>query len=170
MIPSTTASRAKCASGAGSCARFPSSTRARSSSSSALRQTLVELDVQSALPRPGEILAHAVRHQPSPVIVLRVQRESRLQCLRKGRGGEVLKYDAGAAPRGAVVVLHRIGKSAGAPHERYRAVAQAVHLIEPAGLVQRGHEKHVARRLYPVGKFIAVTAMKENPLRKTLLQ
>src|SRR5580700_3530330 len=170
MSPSTIASLARCGSRTDSCAQFPSITRARSSCSSPARQSPVELNVHSSLPRPGEILAHAVRHQRPPVIGLPVELEGARERPRKCRSGEVIEHDTRAAPGSTVIVLHRIGEPAGAPHERHRTVAQRIHLIETAGFVQGGHKEHIARRLYPMGELVAVTAMEEDPAGEALLQ
>ncbi len=44
---------------------------------------------------------------------------------------------------------YRVGEAAGLAHDRHGAVTQAVHLIEPARLVQRGHHEDVARPFDP---------------------
>ena len=42
---------------------------------------------------------------------------------------------------------HRVGQAADAAHHRHRAVAQAVHLVEPARLEPRRHQEDVGARL-----------------------
>ena len=86
------------------------------------------------------------------------------------RGVEIIEYDAGAGAVCGVVVLDRIGESTGAAHDRHRAVAQAVHLVEPAGLVERGHEEQVARRLDPVRELLVVAALEHHPPREERAQ
>ena len=49
-----------------------------------------------------------------------------------------------------VEVLHRIREPAGRVDQRDRAVAQAVHLIQPARLEPRRHQEHVGAGLNEV--------------------
>ena len=69
-----------------------------------------------------------------------------------------------------IPLLHRVRETAGPAHDRHRAVFQAVHLIEPARLVQRRHQEHVARRFDQMRELLAVAAMEHDAIREALLQ
>ena len=83
---------------------------------------------------------------------------------RPGQAGRivVVEHDAGSQPGLRIEVLHRIGQSAGVAHDGNGAVTQAVHLVEAAGLILRGHQEHVAGGLDPVRVFLAVAIAKRH--------
>jgi hypothetical protein len=61
------------------------------------------------------------------------------------RGGIAEDETVGrAVGEGCLVAIdHRVGQSAGIAHDRRRAVAQAVHLVQAARLEARGHQENV---------------------------
>ena len=56
------------------------------------------------------------------------------------------------APGLRIVVLDGVVEPAGRAHDRQRAVALAVHLVEPARLEARGHEEEIAPGLDAVSE------------------
>ena len=65
-------------------------------------------------------------------------------------------------PRGRlVVVLDGVDEAAGRPHDRQGAVAQAVHLVEAAGLEARRHQEEVGAGLDAVRA--AVVELRARP-------
>ena len=56
------------------------------------------------------------------------------------------------SPVALVVAPDRVDEPAGGAHDRQRPVAQAVHLVQAAGLEARRHDEEVGARLDPVGE------------------
>src|ERR1700689_1044370 len=94
--PSTIGSSARLSSRRASCTRFRSKRKAPSSCSSLAVQPLVERNIERALARPGEILAHAVRDELVPLLGLGIQVKRRIERAREGGRGEGIKHDSGA--------------------------------------------------------------------------
>ena len=59
-----------------------------------------------------------------------------------GAGGQRLLVEVG----------DRVDQPAGGPHDRHRAVLEAVQLVQPAGLEAAGHDEDVGAGLDPVGQ------------------
>ena len=55
-------------------------------------------------------------------------------------------------PKGRIDLLDRVGKSPGFANDRYGAVPEAVHLVQPARLERRRHQKEVRTRFDQVGQ------------------
>ena len=96
-------------------------------------------------------LAHGVAHPP---------------------GVRILEVDA--AGHRAVDVVDAVGQAADPAYQRNRAIALAVHLVEAARLVARGHDEEVAGGFDAVGKPFVVgqthgdaTRMARSQLRKS---
>ncbi len=106
------------------------------------------------------------RHRPD----LRIPVQRGVDRPRQAGGIVVIEHHAGALPGLRIEVLHRVGQPAGAAHDRDGAVAQAVHLVEAAGLVLRGHQEHVAGGLDPVRVFLAVATAKGHARRMLMRQ
>src|SRR6202011_1351771 len=140
------------------CAPFPPRRAARSGYS----EPRVQLDVQPALALPGEVAAHAVLHDARPMLRLCIQLERAVQRRFERLRIEIAEYHAGAGAARAVILLDRVGEAPGTAHDGYRAVAQAVHLVEPARLVTRGHQEQIRRRLDPVRELFVISAVKRH--------
>ena len=82
-----------------------------------------------------------------------------------GAGVGIVEHDARALARAGVEVPNRIREPPGAPHDGHRSVTQAVHLVEAAGLVSRGHQEGVAAGLDPVGEFLVLALAKRDAAR-----
>src|ERR1035437_6830090 len=65
-----------------------------------------------------------------------------------------------------IEVLDRIRKTSGVAYDRNRGVAQAVHLIQTAGLIARRHEKNIAARLDQMSQRFIVSGTKRHAARK----
>src|SRR6185369_7763754 len=61
-------------------------------------------------------------------------------------------------------------EAAGPAYDRHGAVAQAVHLVETARLVERRHEEHVGACFDQVREFVAVAPVEAHAIRKLLLE
>ena len=69
-------------------------------------------------------------------------RSARRERAQQRVGARLVEDEAVAVGRGGVG--HGVGQAAGAAHDRRRPVAQRVHLRQPAGLEQAGHQEQVA--------------------------
>src|ERR1700730_1875132 len=65
-------------------------------------------------------------------------------CRAHGRRIVIVEYATRAAPAARIEVLDGVRKAPGIAHNGNRAIPQTVHLIEPTGLIVRGHEKNIA--------------------------
>jgi hypothetical protein len=87
------------------------------------------------LSTPREILRHGILDQPRPNLGIRKPVERRADCPAHRRPVVVIEYAAGAEAAARIEVLHGIRESPGIANDRDGAVAQAVHLIQPARLI-----------------------------------
>src|SRR5262245_47976502 len=97
---------------------------------------------------PGEVLGHGAlahaRHVRRPVVPGRERPPDRVgDALRR----EVLEHEAGAVAGALVVVADGVDQPARGTHDGQRPVAQAVELVEPAGLEARRHHEEVGAGL-----------------------
>ena len=81
-----------------------------------------------------------------------------------------VEQEAGALAGRGFHCVHRVGQPAGATHDRHRAVAQAVHLVQAARLVARRHEEHVGAGLDPVRELVVVARCRTRPCAGSALQ
>ena len=70
------------------------------------------------------------------------------------------------APVRGIPQLHRVGEAAGLVHDRHRAVAQAVHLVEAARLVARRHQEHVGAGLDQVRELVREAVVEADLARE----
>jgi hypothetical protein len=82
----------------------------------------------------------------------------------------VIEDEAGTLAGGKVEGLHGVGEAAGLVDHGRNAVAQAVHLVEAAGLELRGHQEDVRRRLDPVGEVLIVATVEPGLAGEALLE
>ncbi len=82
----------------------------------------------------------------------------------------MLEHEARAFAGGRIERLHGVGQAAGLAHDGDRAVAQAEHLVQAAGLVARRHEQHVCTGLDQVSQLIIVAAVERRLAREGLVQ
>ena len=69
-----------------------------------------------------------------------------------------------------IELLDRVVESAGGAHHRYGSIAHAVDLVQPAGLVARGHQEDVAARFNLVRQGIVIGDLHGEFLRILLVQ
>ena len=105
-----------------------------------------------------------------PLVVVAVGRECGLDRPAQAGGVVVFEDETGAGAGARVPGLHGVGEPAGAVHDGHRAVAQAVELVEAAGLVARRHEEHVGARLDQVGEVVVEAAVETDLAREGALQ
>src|SRR5215469_6479696 len=77
-----------------------------------------------------------------------------------------LKARAGAAFK--VELFDGIVQTAGCPHDRHSSIAQAVDLVEAAGLVARRHQEHIRTRFDEVSQPVIVGDDGTDATRKIL--
>ncbi len=70
--------------------------------------------------------------------------------MEKGLRRVFSEFEAGA-------LIHGIRQAAGGAHDGHGAIAQAVHLVEPARLVTAGHQEHIGAGFDAVRQRIVVT-------------
>ena len=82
--------------------------------------------------------------------------------------GRVLLVEAEAPAIRAF--LDRVVEPAHRVHQRQRAVAQRIELVQPAGLEARGHQEHVGARLDAVGELVVEPQLRRDAARVFLGQ
>ena len=117
---------------------------------------LVQLHVLLGAGGPGPVLAYAGRDQLPPDLgLLAIQVTSPAKRLAQGQGAILLETEPigrRAAGPLAAVAGDRVGQSARIPHDRQRAIFQAVELVKPTWLEPAGHQEDVASGLDPMGQ------------------
>ena len=73
-----------------------------------------------------------------------------------GAGSQTVEHETRAGPGLLIVVLHGVGQPPGPVDDRQGSVAEAVHLIEAAGLVAARHHEKVRAGLDEVGDPLVV--------------
>src|ERR1019366_471726 len=89
---------------------------------------------------PRKVFRHAAAHALHPLIPVLPGCSRLLDRTQQGLGSIFGEFETGG-------FVHRVIEAAGGAHDRYRAVAQAVHLVQATRLVLAGHQEHVGGSL-----------------------
>ena len=108
----------------------------------------VEISVATSGCRPAEVAPHpgALNLAPARRLAPRRDRAPHRRGQRRALGA--LEQETGLA------VGDRVDQPAGGVRHRRRAVALAVHLVQPAGLEARRHQEEIGARLDQVGELL----------------
>src|SRR3569832_447156 len=127
---------------------------------------LIQREIGPGALLPAVVAAHADLKESPPARGL-VARESQSAAhgVEQGARARVVEYKTRRLVDPLVEIVIGAGEPARAPHQRRRAVAQAVDLIEAAGLVSRGHQEESGAGLDAVGERFAETNADVTALR-----
>src|SRR2546428_13532779 len=92
------------------------------------------------------IFTHADELERAPLATVRYERRRSSESFKQGAGGVVAKHEA-VRFRSAPIIAHGVREPADFAHDRHRAVAKTVHLIQSARLEPRRHEKDIGAAL-----------------------
>src|SRR5215510_5615776 len=112
--------------------------------------TLVGVHILRGRLFPTKVLSHAIKHQTPPRFFVGPERQSPINCSLELFDIIVGEYKPCPIVSRGIVFLNRVGQATSSADDGYSAIAQAVHLIQPARLVFRRHKKDVRTRFNQV--------------------
>src|SRR5438046_2682517 len=131
----------------------------------------VKIDVLLRGSGPGIVLDHAVALDCAPRLGLTIKVKGFAYFFKQRSGRVVVKLEAitNAAP--LIKVFDRVVESTGGPHNRHRAVAHAVHLVQSTRFILRWHQEHlVCRLLLEKKKLDGITLVNADAERRRIMQ
>jgi hypothetical protein len=93
------------------------------------------------------IFLHPLAHEHRPPLGTPVDSQGQTHRSKQRLGRRVPKFESIGASGSRSVRPNRIAEAANRPHDRDGSVPKAVHLIEPARLKSRRHQKEIGARL-----------------------
>src|SRR5262245_7611517 len=106
-------------------------------------QPVVYFDVLACGLVPGMVLSHSGYLESPPNLRLSIQLDGPPKRLHQRFGRVVAEHDAVCRPAARRIVNYGVGQAPCRPDDGHGAVSKAVHLVQPARLISRRHEKRV---------------------------
>src|SRR5579859_137060 len=116
----------------------------------AIQQPLVQSCIFRRRNPPGIILPHTAPHHGLPAFPVLESARSSADSRQQSLGRVVFELEPGT-------ILDSIIKPAGGANHRHRAVTQAIHLVQAAGLILAGHEEYIGAGLDFVRQSFVIT-------------
>src|SRR3569832_1691008 len=127
---------------------------------------LIQREIGPGALLPAVVAAHAVLNESPPARgLVAIESQRAAHGVEQGARARNVENKTRRLVDPLVEIDNGVGEPARAPHQRRRAVAQAVDLIEAAGLVTRGHQEEIGAGLDAVGERFAETDADVTALR-----
>src|SRR5690349_12980817 len=108
---------------------------------------------------PGIVDLHPIYLKPPPRVRISVREEGLINALDESVAGVRTEFEACPATGDRVEIFDCILQPADGPDHRNRSVSKAIHLIQPARLEFRRHQKDVGPGLDLMSKTLIVSTI-----------